>query len=103
MKPYTYAFSLLLAVGGLAAYIRKGSTQSLLVSAAIVALLLVSASLMGHPTNPSGTLLALGTTLTLAGLMGYKAKSSGQLRPSPATVVAVLSALMSMGYVKSLA
>lgn len=89
-----------LTVAGLFAYIRKGSSKSLLISSACSLLLLVSASLMGHPTLRVGTLLALATCLGLAGAMGYRAKESGKV--APAGLVAVLSALMSVGYVATL-
>lgn len=55
---------------------------------------------MGHPTLRVGTLLALATCLGLAGAMGYRAKESGKV--APAGLVAVLSALMSVGYVATL-
>eukprot|EP00887_Chlorella_sp_A99_P005582 scaffold1.g5582.t1 len=103
MKAPTYLFSFLLAAGGLTAYVRRGSTTSLFVTSAVVTLLLVSASLMGHPTNRSGTLLALATTLVLSGLMGAKACASGRLALTPASVVSLLSFLMSAGYVRTLA
>ena len=55
---------------------------------------------MGNPTYRVGTLLALFTCISLAGLMGVRAKESGKLMP--AGLVAALSALMSVGYVVSL-
>lgn len=82
------------------AYIKKGSTKSLVVSTAVSTLLLVSASLMGHPTYRVGTLLALATCLALSGVMGLRAKESGKI--FPAGIVAALSALMSAGYVATL-
>jgi len=90
----------LCAVSGLVAYIKKGSSKSLLVSTAVAVLLLVSASLMGNPTYRVGTLLALATCLTLSGAMGWRAKMSGKL--IPAGIVSALAALMSAGYVATL-
>lgn len=69
-------------------------------SSAVAGLLLVSASLMGHPNYRIGSLLALATCVTLAGLMGYRAKESGKLMPGG--VVAGLSLLMSIGYIATL-
>jgi uncharacterized membrane protein (UPF0136 family) len=92
--------ALLTAAAGLSAYVRKGSSKSLLISSAVAVLLLVSASLMGHPTYRVGTQLALATCLVLAGAMGYRAKASAKM--VPAGVVALLSALMSAGYIATL-
>ena len=152
MRGLTILFALLLFGGGLAAYVRKGSTKSLLVASAVAVLLLICASLMGHPTSRSGTLLALGerwvlgwvgwgeegallvqagmgwgggmhptphrthrahlrpptprcraaTCLGLGGMMGYRARASERLVTPPA-LVALLSALMSVGYARTLA
>lgn len=55
---------------------------------------------MGHPTYRVGTLLALATCATLAGVMGYRAKASGKVMP--AGMVAALSALMTVGYIATL-
>jgi len=44
---------------------------------------------------------AAGTTLVLAGVMGQRANRSGKV--FPAGVVAILSALMSIGYARTLA
>ena len=60
MKGFTYLFAALLFAGGLAAYIRKGSSQSLLFASAVAILLLISASVMHHR---SGKLLAMGEWL----------------------------------------
>ena len=60
MKGFTYLFAALLFAGGLAAYIRKGSSQSLLFASAVAILLLISASVMHHR---SGKLLAMGECL----------------------------------------
>lgn len=53
------------AVGGLMAYIKKGSEKSILAASAVATLLFISASLMGHPTYRVGTLLALGMYILL--------------------------------------
>jgi uncharacterized membrane protein (UPF0136 family) len=82
------------------ACIRRGSTKSLLVSSAVSVLLLVSASLMGHPTYRIGTQLALATCLTLGGGMGYRASKSRKVVPGG--LVAALSLLMSAGYIATL-
>ena len=96
MKGFTYLFAFAIFGSGLGAYIRKGSTTSLLVSTGVAVLLLISASLMGHPTYKIGTLLSLATCIALAAIMGLKAKSSGKI--FPAGVVAIMSGLMSVGY-----
>ncbi|KAI7844545.1 hypothetical protein COHA_001903 [Chlorella ohadii] len=98
MRGFTYLFAALLMAGGLAAFVRRGSVKSLLFSAAAAMLLLISASVMHRRV---GTLLALGTTLVLAGVMGQRANRSGKV--FPAGVVAILSALMSIGYARTLA
>ncbi|KAI3433462.1 hypothetical protein D9Q98_003275 [Chlorella vulgaris] len=98
MKNCTYVFSALLLAGGIAGYIRRGSTSSLMLSFAVAALLLISTSLMHHP---SGTLLALGTTLGLAAVMGQRANKSRKV--FPAGIISLLSALMSAGYARRLA
>jgi uncharacterized membrane protein (UPF0136 family) len=101
MKGFTYLYALALFAAGLTAYLKRGSTKSLTFSVAAAALLLVGASLMGHPTSRSGTWLALATCATLAGAMGWRAKESGKF--IPAGLVAAVSAVMTAGYVGSLA
>ncbi|PSC73575.1 FATTY ACID EXPORT 6 [Micractinium conductrix] len=98
MRGPTYLFAALLLAGGLTAFVKKGSQKSLLFSAAATILLLVAAPLMHHR---SGLLLAMSTTLALAGVMGQRANSSGKVMP--AGIVAILSALMTCGYAKALA
>ena len=71
-----------------------------MVSSGMAVLLLISASLMGNPTYRVGTLLALATCLTLASVMGLRAKNSGKLMP--AGLIAITSAAMSIGYVATL-
>jgi uncharacterized membrane protein (UPF0136 family) len=99
MKGWTYAYALLVVLGGVVAYARKGSTQSLLVSSGVAVLLLIAASLMGHPTMKIGSLLALATCLCLTALMGLKSKNTGKAVPA---IVAALSAAMSVGYILTL-
>ncbi|KAL4421965.1 hypothetical protein ABPG77_010988 [Micractinium sp. CCAP 211/92] len=98
MRGPTYMFSLALLLGGLAAYFRRGSQKSLLFSAAAAIMLLVAASLLHHR---SGVLLALSTSLVLAGVMGQRANRSGKV--FPAGIVALVSALMTICYAKALA
>ena len=100
MKGFTYLFAFSIFGSGLVAYARKSSTTSLLVSTGVAVLLLISASLMGNPTYKVGTLLSLATCLSLAGIMGYRAKNSGKLFPAGA--VALISSLMSIGYIVTL-
>jgi uncharacterized membrane protein (UPF0136 family) len=100
MKGFTYAFALVVFIGGVSAYIRKGSAQSLMVSAGVTVLLLIAASLMGHPTMKIGSLMALSTCVCLAALMGLKSKKTGKL--FPAGIVAAMSAAMSVGYLLTL-
>eukprot|EP00890_Picochlorum_soloecismus_P006409 jgi/Picsp_1/676/NSC_00671-R1_hypothetical protein CHLNCDRAFT_138064 [Chlorella variabilis] len=100
MKGFTYLFAFSIFGSGLVAYARKSSTTSLLVSTGVAVLLLISASLMGNPTYKVGTLLSLATCLSLAGIMGYRAKNSGKLFPAGA--VALISSLMSVGYIVTL-
>lgn len=97
MRQPTYFFAFFLFGGGLAAYIRKGSSKSLMASSAVSILLLVSASLMGHSV---GTWLALGSCLLLGGVMGWRATRSKTF--FPAGLVSVLSLMMSAGYVKTI-
>lgn len=85
---------------GALAYLRRKSTKSLFASSAVAGLLIVSASLMGLPNYRIGSLLALATCVSLALLMGYRAKKSGKLMPGG--LVAALSLLMSFGYVAAL-
>lgn len=99
MVPWTYAFALFVVAGGVAAYVRKGSSQSLVVSIGVSVLLLIAASLMGVPTSKVGTILALATAVCLAALMGIKAKNTGKVVPA---VVAVYSAAMACGYMVTL-
>lgn len=97
MKGFTYLFAIFMFVAGAFAYFKKGSTKSMIVATAAAALLLVAASLMGHPTSMSGTYLALATCIALAGIMGWRAKETGKMMPAGG--VAALSALMTIGYV----
>ncbi len=53
------------------------------------------------PEPVAATSAAAGTTLVLAGVMGQRANRSGKV--FPAGVVAILSALMSIGYARTLA
>ena len=99
MKGFTYLFAFAIFGSGLVAYVRKSSSTSLLVSTGVAVLLLISASLMG-PTHKVGTLLSLATSLSLAGVMGMRAKNSGKVLPAGA--VAGLSCLMSVGYIVTL-
>ncbi len=100
MKGFTYLFAFAVLVSGILAYARKSSTTSLLVSTGVAVLLLISASLMGHPTYKIGTLLSLGTCMALSGLMGVRAKNSGKLFPSG--VVSMMAGVMSVGYIVTL-
>ena len=99
MKGWTYAFALIVVAGGIAAYVRKGSTQSLIVSSGVAVLLLIAASLMGVPTSKVGTILALATAICLAALMGIKAKNTRKVVPAAVTVY---SAAMACGYIVTL-
>eukprot|EP00889_Picochlorum_renovo_P008869 jgi/Picre1/35899/NNA_003357.t1 len=76
MKGFTYLFAFAIFGSGLSAYLRKSSTTSLFGATGVAVLLLISASLMGHPTYKVGTLLSLATCLALAGAMGLRAKNS---------------------------
>lgn len=100
MKGFTYLFAFAILASGIVAYVRKSSTTSLLISTGVAVLLLISASLMGHPTYRIGTLLSLGTCMALSGVMGVRAKNSGKIFPSG--VVAMMSGLMSVGYIVTL-
>jgi uncharacterized membrane protein (UPF0136 family) len=87
MKGFTYLFSTLIVAGGLAAYIRKGSSSSFFVSLAVAILLLISASLLHHR---SGKLLALGEpgpTLWHASRPAACPPLSQEESPLPATCV----------------
>jgi uncharacterized membrane protein (UPF0136 family) len=89
MRGFSYLFSALLLVGGLAAYIRRGSYKSLLFSTAATILLLISASLMHHR---SGKLLALGkfeqVTVKAAVLGGLSfLQSKAAMRGLPVVVI----------------
>ena len=99
MKGWTYAFALIVVAGGIAAYVRKGSTQSLIVSSGVAVLLLIAASLMGVPTSKVGTILALATAICVAALMGIKAKNTRKVVPA---AVAVYSSAMACGYIVTL-
>ena len=99
MKGWTYAFALIVVVGGIMGYVRKGSTQSLVVSSGVAVLLLIAASLMGVPTSKVGTILALATAVGLAAMMGIKAKKTRKMIPA---VVSVYSAAMACGYMVTL-
>ena len=99
MKGWTYAYALVVVAGGIAAYIRKGSTQSLVVSSGVAVLLLIAASLMGVPTSKVGTILALATAVGLAAMRGIKAKKTRKMVPA---VVSVYSAAMACGYMVTL-
>lgn len=104
MAGYTYLFGLLVLMGGATAYYRKGSSKSLIASSGITILLFISASLMGKPGSQVGSqvglLLALATCLVLAGLLGYRSYKYGKI--VPAGVISILSAAMSVGYIKTL-
>ena len=99
MKGWTYAFALIVVIGGIMAYIKKGSTQSLVASSGVAVLLLIAASLMGVPTSKVGTILALATAVGLAAMMGVKAKKTRKMVPA---VVSVYSAAMACGYMVTL-
>lgn len=99
MKGWTYAYALIVVVGGVMAYVKKGSTQSLVASSGVAVLLLIAASLMGVPTSKVGTILALATAVGLAAMMGLKAKKTGKVVP---VVVSVYSAAMACGYMVTL-
>ena len=99
MKGWTYAFALIVVVGGVMAYVKKGSTQSLVASSGVAVLLLIAASLMGVPTSKVGTILALATAVGLAAMMGVKAKKTRKMVPA---VVSVYSAAMACGYMVTL-
>lgn len=100
MKGFTYLFAFAILLSGIVAYARKASTTSLLVSTGVAVLLLISASLMGHPTYKIGTLLSLGTCMALSGVMGVRAKTSGKIFPGG--VVSMMAGLMSVGYIVTL-
>jgi uncharacterized membrane protein (UPF0136 family) len=100
MAGYTYLFGLLVLIGGATAYYRKGSSKSLIASSGITILLFISASLMGKPGSQVGLLLALATCLVLAGLMGHRSYRYGKIMP--AGVISIISAAMSIGYIKTL-
>ena len=92
--------STIITGAGLSAYVKKGSSTSLIISSGVALLLLISASLMGNPSSRIGSILALATCIALSGIMGVRAKKSGKL--VPAGLVSILSVLMSGGYVATL-
>lgn len=100
MKGFTYLFAFAVFVSGVIAYARKASTTSLLVSSGVAVLLIISASLMGHPTYKIGTLLSLGTCMALSGVMGVRAKNSGKILPGG--IVSMMAGIMSVGYIVTL-
>ncbi|CAL8463737.1 g3271 [Coccomyxa elongata] len=96
----TVLFAALVAAGGALAYSRKGSQASVVASGSITGALLLSAALMGGPLRVPATLLALAASCTLGTYMG-----KGYVRTKkvfPQGVFAVLSLLLSGGYIISI-
>eukprot|EP00884_Botryococcus_braunii_P017145 jgi/Botrbrau1/4113/Bobra.152_3s0060.1 len=96
----TLIFAFLVGVGGLMGYKRKGSRASLIASSTIGTALVGAAILMSGATAPQGLAIALVSTLALGGYMlrGYVKTR----KPFPQGVFALLSTLLSIGYVSAL-
>lgn len=100
MQPLTIAFALFVLVGGIMGYKKKRSKDSLIASSVIAGMMLVSAYLMGKPDTTYGVRLALVTTATLAAYMGKGYYDKRKVFPQG--VLAVLSTVMTLGYIGSL-
>eukprot|EP00288_Rhodomonas_lens_P018586 CAMPEP_0177714764 /NCGR_PEP_ID=MMETSP0484_2-20121128/13625_1 /TAXON_ID=354590 /ORGANISM="Rhodomonas lens, Strain RHODO" /LENGTH=99 /DNA_ID=CAMNT_0019226699 /DNA_START=34 /DNA_END=333 /DNA_ORIENTATION=- len=84
----------LMAAGGAMAFFRKGSKMSLIGGCGAGALFVGSGLLIQSGQNRNGHVLALGTSLALAGGMGARAKTTGKFMP--AGMVASLGALCAL-------
>ncbi|KAK9836291.1 hypothetical protein WJX81_002432 [Elliptochloris bilobata] len=96
----TVLFAVLIAVGGVMAYKKKGSRASLLASGGIAAALLLGAALMTGRTRVAGTLLALVATATLGAYMGKGYAATHKAFPQ--LTFTILSALLGAGYISTL-
>ncbi|KAK9815284.1 hypothetical protein WJX72_001072 [[Myrmecia] bisecta] len=100
LKWLTVLFALLVAVGGVMGYIKKGSVVSLAASGSIAGTLLLAAYLMAGPAPTHGLQLAFVSTMALASYMGYGYYRTR--KPFPQGVFTVLSAVLSIAYATSL-
>eukprot|EP00191_Tetraselmis_sp_GSL018_P011955 CAMPEP_0177604522 /NCGR_PEP_ID=MMETSP0419_2-20121207/16167_1 /TAXON_ID=582737 /ORGANISM="Tetraselmis sp., Strain GSL018" /LENGTH=201 /DNA_ID=CAMNT_0019098519 /DNA_START=202 /DNA_END=807 /DNA_ORIENTATION=+ len=99
MTAWTVAFALLIGAGGLSAFLRKKSSQSLMASSAVAAALLLSASLMASAGGVLGVRLALGVVVALGVYMGLNYTRSGKPH---ALGISAACAAMGLGYIVNL-
>ncbi|XP_074642457.1 transmembrane protein 14C-like [Tubulanus polymorphus] len=87
-----YGYAAFIALGGIFGYVKAGSTMSLLSGLVCGGLLGVGAFQLSE--NPQNVHLALGTSVFLSGMMGFRFVNSGKFMP--AGMVAVVSVLMAV-------
>ncbi|KAG8237092.1 hypothetical protein J437_LFUL017370 [Ladona fulva] len=88
-----FGFAATVAAGGIAGYVKAGSTASLGAGLMFGSILCVGAYLTSQ--NPNNYHLSLGTSAILAGVMGSRFYNSGKFMPG---FVATISLLMVARY-----
>jgi len=87
----TVAYGLCVAAGGVAGYMKAGSTASLAAGLTFGGVAILGAYLVSN-NQPVGHYLVVGTAGTLTGVMGRRFMNSGKIMP--AGVVTILSVAM---------
>lgn len=99
---FTIPYGFVVLIGGLAGYLRKGSTTSLMGGGASGLLLLFAGYLSLQAFNKGrnsyiALLLETGLSVALTWVMGQRYLSSGKIMP--AGIVAAISGLMALFYI----
>eukprot|EP00047_Mylnosiga_fluctuans_P003756 m.230809 g.230809 ORF g.230809 m.230809 type:complete len:140 (+) comp12114_c0_seq1:99-518(+) len=91
MVELNYVAGVLIASGGLAGYLKKGSVPSLVAGVGSGAVYVLCGYLATHGSGPTAHQVGTGVSVLLAGMMGMRAARSGKFMP--AGLVATISAL----------
>ncbi|KAF6261443.1 transmembrane proteins 14C-domain-containing protein [Scenedesmus sp. NREL 46B-D3] len=100
MRPWTLAYALLLAAGGVVAYVKKGSAKSLTSAGGAALILALSARTMAGPQAKGSIAVCLAIALLLSVIMC--GRYSRTRKVMPAGMTAGVSLAMSAAYLGSL-